>query len=214
MVGGVEIAITGSSGLIGSALMSRLSEAGHRPIAVVRRAPRAGGDEIMWDPTKGEIDAKALDGVGTVIHLAGAGIGDRRWNTRYRELLVTSRTVSTDLLASTLAGLNKPPSCLLSGSAIGYYGNRGDELLTEASAGGTGFLADLTREWEAAAQPAIDAGIRTTFLRTGIILSTDGGALAKMLPLFRMGLGGRFGNGRPCYQCQQSADEESSALPV
>lgn len=207
----MDIAVTGSSGLIGSRLMTRLREEGHRPIAVVRRTPKAGADEIEWQPAKGTIDATSFEGVDGVVNLAGAGIGDKRWNDTYKKLLVTSRTDSTTLLAATLAGLDKPPAVLLSGSAIGYYGNRGTEELTESSAPSDDFLATLCVEWEAAAQPAVDAGIRTAFLRTGIVLTPDGGALAKMLPLFKMGVGGRFGGGKQ-YMSWITIDDEVDAI--
>lgn len=192
----MDVAITGSSGLIGTALRHALTEYGHRPIRIVRRPPDAGGDEVFWKPSNGEIDGKSLEGVDAVVNLAGAGIGDRRWTSDYRQLLVDSRVNGTALLAATCAGLERPPSAFLSGSAIGYYGDRGSEELTESSESGSGFLAELCRDWETAAQPAVDAGIRTAFLRTGIVYSTDGGALAKLLPLFKFGLGGKFGDGR------------------
>ncbi|MEM9892238.1 MAG: TIGR01777 family oxidoreductase [Actinomycetota bacterium] len=207
----MDIAVTGSSGLIGTRLMARLREEGHRPIAVVRRAPKAGADEIEWQPAAGTIDAASLEGVDAVINLAGAGIGDKRWNDAYRKLLVTSRIDSTSLLAETLAGLDKAPSVLLSGSAIGYYGNRADEELTEASSPGDDFLAELCVDWEAAAKPAVDASIRTAYLRTGIVLTPDGGALAKMLPLFKLGVGGRFGAGRQ-YMSWITLDDEVEAI--
>lgn len=203
----MDVVITGSSGLIGRALIPALTGAGHRPIRMVRREPRAGRDEIRWDPAAGQIDAPSLEGVGGVINLAGAGIGDKRWNDDYRRLLVTSRTDGTRLLATTLAALQTPPSVLLSGSAIGWYGDRGDEVLTEASPVGRGFLPDLCVEWEAAAAPATEAGIRTAFLRTGIVLTAKGGALGKLLPLFRFGLGGKMGSGRQHMSWITLADE-------
>lgn len=207
----MEIAVTGSSGLIGSLLLPALTEAGHRPIAVVRREPEPGADEIRWQPARGEIDGQALNGLDAVVNLAGAGIGDKRWNDAYKEVLVKSRTDSTTLLATTLAGLAKPPSTLLSGSAIGVYGDRGDEALTEQSAPGSGFLAELSLAWETATAPAIEAGIRTAHLRTGIVLTDEGGALAKMLPLFKFGIGGRFGNGRQ-FQSWISLQDEVGAI--
>lgn len=207
----MDIAITGSSGLIGTALTNRLNELGHRPIVIVRRDPEPGRDEIRWDPTRGEIDAASLEGIGAVVNLAGAGIGEQRWNNEYKQLLVTSRATSTALLASTLACLDHPPGCLLSSSAIGFYGNRGDEVLTEISPPGEGFLPRLTVKWEAAANPAAETGIRTVLLRTGVVLSADGGALAKMLPLFRLGLGGRFGRGRQ-YQSWITLDDTVDAI--
>lgn len=207
----MDIVISGSSGLIGSRLVPALAGAGHRPIRLVRRAPKPGADEIGWQPADGEIDAASLEGVDAVVHLAGAGIGDKRWDDDYKRLLLTSRTEPTALLAKTLASLSKPPSVLLSGSAIGYYGDRGDEVLTEQSDSGSGFLPDLVRQWEAAAQPAAEAGIRTVYLRTGIVLANDGGALGKMLPLFRFGVGGRFGSGRQ-YMSWITIDDEIGAI--
>ncbi len=191
----MDVVITGSSGLIGTALLEALRADGHHPIRLVRRAPKS-ADELKWDPAKGDIDAAGLEGVDAVIHLAGAGIGDKRWNEAYKKVLVESRTASTSLLASTLAGLQNPPRVLLSGSAIGIYGDRGDESLTEESSHGDGFLADLTKKWEASAQSAADAGIRTAFLRTGIVQTPRGGALKKQLPLFKFGLGGKMGSGK------------------
>jgi hypothetical protein len=207
----MDVAITGASGLIGTALVAALGRAGHRPIRVVRKGS-GGTDEISWDPAKGHIDAEALEGVDAVVHLAGAGIGDHRWTDSYKSTLLTSRTEGTDLLARTLAGMRRPPRVLLSGSAIGYYGARGDEELTEASAAGEGFLADLCVAWEAATTPAEDAGIRVAHLRTGIVLSRDGGALRKQLPLFKWGLGGRMGSGRQWQSWISIVDEVGAIL--
>src|SRR5213595_543435 len=190
----MDIAITGSRGLIGSALVPALARAGHRPVRIVRGAP-AGTDELAWDPAAGAIDAAGLEGVDAVVHLAGAGIGDRRWNDAYKRELVDSRVLGTGLIARTIAGLTRPPRVLVSASAVGWYGDRGDEVLDETSAPGTGFLAELCQQWEAAAAPAREAGIRVVHPRSGIVLSTEGGALRKQLPLFRVGLGGRFGTG-------------------
>ncbi len=190
----MDVVITGSSGLIGSALRPALAAAGHRPIRLVRR-PAAGADEIRWDPDAGVLDGEALEGIDAVVNLGGAGIGAKRWNDSYKKVLVESRTRGTSLLASTLAGLTTPPKVLLSGSAIGYYGDRGDTVLTEASPPADDFLGNLCVKWEAAAQSAVDAGIRTVFLRTGIVQSPDGGALTKTLPLFKFFLGGKFGSG-------------------
>ncbi|MGI9598318.1 MAG: TIGR01777 family oxidoreductase [Acidimicrobiales bacterium] len=207
----MDVAVSGSSGLIGTALVAGLAEAGHRPIRLVRRQPAAGADEIRWLPAEGEIDAESLDGIDAIVNLSGAGIGDRRWTPAYKQLCVTSRTVSTSLLATTAAAMARPPKVLLSGSAIGFYGSQGDTELTEQSPPGSDFLADLVVAWEGAAEPAIDAGIRTAFLRTGIVLSTDGGALAKLLPLFKIGLGGRFGSGRQ-YMSWITIDDEVDAI--
>ncbi len=207
----MEIVIAGSSGLIGTALRESLAADGHRPIALVRRPPRPGQDEIEWDPAAGELDNDAIDGVDAVINLAGASIGDHRWTDDYRRTLVESRTDTTSLLASACAAAGKPPSVFLGGSAIGYYGSRGDEVLTESSTRGQGFLSDLVQAWEAAAQPAIDAGIRTCFLRSGIVLDSDGGVLPKFLPLFKLGIGGRFGSGEQ-YFSWISIDDEIAAI--
>ena len=191
----MDVVISGSSGLIGSALVESLSRAGHRPIRLVRRAPQAGADELQWDPQGGAIDSAGLDGVDAVVHLAGASIGGRRWNEAYKRVVLESRTSGTSLLASTLAGLTRPPRVFLSASGVGFYGSRGSEVLTEDSLAGTGFLADVVTQWEASAQSAIDAGISTTFLRSGVVQAAHGGALQKQLPLFRFGLGGRIGSG-------------------
>lgn len=207
----MEVVVTGSSGLIGSALTEALSAAGHRPIRMVRRAPDAGADELRWDITTGEIDVDSLDGVDAIVHLAGAGIGDERWNDAYKKLLVESRTRGTSLLASTIAGLNTPPRTFICGSAIGYYGDRGSEILTEDSDRGSGFLADLVETWEGSAQSAVDAGIRTVFARTGIVYTPTGGALKKLLALFRLGLGGRFGSGEQ-WSSWITIDDEIGAL--
>lgn len=208
----MDIAITGSNGLIGTRLVSELTTLGHRVLRVVRRpSERPSGDEALWDPERGTIDAAALEGIDAVVHLAGEGIAEKRWTAEQRERIRTSRTVGTTLLATTLASLDRPPARLLSGSAIGIYGDTGDRATDESGPAGRGFLPDVCIEWEASAGPAIDAGISTAFLRTGIVLSPDGGALAKQLPFFRVGLGGRSGNGRQ-YQSWISIDDEVSAI--
>jgi uncharacterized protein len=209
----MDVVISGASGLIGSALIDSLSSAGHRPIALTRPGGRAtkAKDTITWDPAAGTIDTASLEGVDAVVHLAGAGIGDKRWTDAYKRTLVESRVGPTKTLANALAGLTKPPKALVSGSAVGYYGATGDEVLTEASPAGSGFLADICVQWETAAQPAIDAGIRTAFIRTGIVLSAKGGALKKQLPIFKLGLGGKFGSGRQ-YQSWITIDDEVGAI--
>jgi uncharacterized protein (TIGR01777 family) len=189
----MRVAITGSSGLLGSALRGALAGAGHQAVPVVRRT--AGPGEVEWDPAAGRIDAAALEGVDAVVNLAGAGIGDARWTDDRKQLLRSSRIDSTRLLASTLATLDRPPRVLLSASGMDYYGDRGDDVLLEGAPAGNGFLSRLCVDWEGATGPAADAGIRTVLLRTSIVLSRDGGALAKMLLPFRLGVGGRLGSG-------------------
>jgi uncharacterized protein len=209
MLQAMDVVISGSHGLIGSALIPALKAAGHRPIRLVRSAPT--GDEIRWQPAEGIVDSAALEGVGAVVNLAGAGIGDHRWTPEYKRTLVESRTLGTAALAKTLAGLQRPPAAFLSGSAIGIYGNRMDEDLTEDSAPGTGFLAELCVAWEAATAPASGAGVRVAHLRTGIVLSSAGGALKKQLLPFKLGLGGRSGNGRQ-WQSWISITDEVRAI--
>jgi uncharacterized protein len=190
----MKVAITGSSGLIGSSLVGALEGAGHTAIRVVRHDD-PGTDEIAWDPAAGTIDTAGFEGVDAVVHLAGAGIGDKRWTEERKRLILESRTQGTDLLTRTLAGLDRKPAVLLSASGIDYYADSGDEILTEHSGPGKGFLSDVCQRWEAAAAPAVEAGIRTCFLRTGIVQTPDGGALERMLLPFKLGLGGRQGPG-------------------
>jgi hypothetical protein len=206
----MRIVVTGSSGLIGQALVSRLRQAGHQVVPLVRRAPGPG--EAAWDPVAGTIDPRALPGAGAVVHLAGAGIADRRWSPARRRQILDSRVRSTDLLARTLAvGAAEGSPVLISGSAVGWYGDRGDEELTETSGAGGGFLADVCRRWEEATGPAEAAGLRVAHLRTGIVLSRHGGALARQLPLFRLGLGATLGSGRQ-WVSWISLDDEVGAI--
>ena len=192
----MKIAVTGSSGLVGSALLPFLAAEGHRVTPIVRPRTRPGPGQIVWDPDAGRLDPAALEGFDGVIHLAGENIAGARWTPERKTLLRESRVKSTRLLAETLAKLEQPPRVLISASATGYYGDRGDELLTEESASGSGFAPHLCREWEDAAEAAAASGIRTVKLRFGIVLSPSGGALARMLPPFRAGLGGPLGGGR------------------
>ena len=203
----MKIAITGASGLIGRALSTSLAADGHQVVPLVRRPTPSAPDAIQWDPAAGTIEAAGLEGIDGVVHLAGAGIGDRRWSDAYKREILESRSKGTALLAETLAALDTPPKVMVSGSAIGYYGDTGDSTVDETAPAGSDFLAEVCVAWEAAAQPAIDAGIRVPFLRTGIVLTDDGGALAKMLPLFRIGLGGRMGSGRQWWSWISLADE-------
>lgn len=202
----MRIIVSGASGLIGSALVPHLESRGHEVVRLVRRS--AGNGESRWDPARGVIDADVVGTADAVVHLSGAGIGDKRWSNSYKREILDSRVKSTKLLASVIAGAAKRPAVFLSGSAIGFYGARGDETLDESSSAGSGFLADVCKEWEAA---AAGAGTRTVFLRTGIVLSPEGGALKKQLPLFRLGLGGRFGRGNQ-WQSWISIDDEVRAI--
>jgi uncharacterized protein (TIGR01777 family) len=205
----MKIVISGASGLIGTQLVEQLQQHGHDVVRLVRRAANTG--EIMWDPKAGVLSASALEGADAVIHLSGAGIGDKRWTASYKREILESRTITTSLIANTIANMSRKPSVFLCGSAIGIYGPRGDEQLTEVSTNGTSFLADVCEQWEAAAKPASDAGVRTVLLRTGIVLTTKGGALKKQLPLFQLGLGGKFGNGKQ-WQSWISIDDEVGAI--
>jgi len=206
----MDIAITGSRGLVGSALVPALAQAGHRPVRVVRTHP-VGSDEVGWDPDAGAIDAAGLEGIGGVIHLAGAGIGDKRWTPARKRLILESRTKGTDVLARALAGLSDKPAVLISASGVDYYGPHGDESLTEASPPGGGFLADVCKQWEDATKPAADAGVRVVHIRTGPVLSADGGLLGRLLLPFRMGLGGRVGTGEQ-YMSWIALDDHVAAI--
>lgn len=209
----MDVLVTGASGLIGSALRPALVAAGHRPVALVRR-PAAGADEVSWDPASGRLDRASIEGAGAAVHLAGVGIGDKRWTDKQKRLLRESRVQATGLLSRAIAALRDPPPVLVSASAIGYYGDRGDEILTEKSGPGDGFLPDLCQAWEAATAPAEQAGTRVVHIRSGIVLTPEGGALAKLLPLFRFGLGGRFGSGQQWQSWISMHDEIAAILHV
>ena len=206
----LQIGITGASGLIGTALGKHLRAAGHGVVPIVRRP--AGEGEISWDPSAGRLASADLTVLDAIVHLAGAGIGDHRWTDEYKRTLMRSRVDGTTLLADALAELGDDgPRVLLSGSAIGFYGDRGDEIVDEHSDSGDGFLAEICRAWESSTQAAADAGVRVAHLRTGIVLSREGGALAKMLPLFKLGVGGRFGSGDQ-WMSWISIDDEVRAI--
>jgi len=205
----MDVVISGASGLIGTALVAALTDAGHRPIPLVRRP--ASGDEITWDPANGTIDSASLEGMDGVVHLAGAGIGDHRWTDEYKLEILRSRTRSTVLLAGALGQLARKPAVMVSGSAIGFYGDRGDEELDESSPAGTGFLPEVCVAWESGTVAAADAGIRVAHIRTGIVLSGKGGALKKQLPLFKVGAGGKLGSGKQ-WQSWISIDDEVGAI--
>ena len=201
----MKVVVTGASGLIGSALVRALLARGDDVTRLVRRAPATG--EARWDPDTGQIEAAALEGHDAVVHLAGVGIGDHRWTEEHKRAVLESRVKGTTLLAETLAALSDKPAVLASGSAIGYYGLRSDEVLTEDSPPGTGFLAEICKPWEAATAPAEDAGVRVVHLRTGIVLSPDGGALKQSLLPFKLGLGGRIGTGKQWWSWIAIDDE-------
>lgn len=190
----MKVAVSGASGLIGSALVPGLEAAGHDVVRLVRREPR-GDDEIAWDPTAGMIDAASLAGIEAVVNLSGATIG-RRWTEKRKAEILESRVSSTSLLARTIAELEPRPSVLVSAGGVGIYGDRGDEILTEKSALGSGFLADVGTAWEAAAQPARTAGVRVVNFRQGLVLHREGGALQRLLTPFKLGVGGRVGSGK------------------
>jgi len=205
----MDIVISGSRGLIGSALRASLEADGHQVLPLVR--PGSTGSGVSWDPMAGTIDAAALEGVDAVVHLAGEGVASHRWTDEQRRRIRDSRVLGTTLLAGALAQLDRKPEVLVSGSAIGWYGSRGDEQLTEDSAGGDDFLAETCHAWEASTNAAEESGIRTAHIRTGIVLSGKGGALAKQLLPFRLGLGGKAGTGRQ-WLSWISLDDEVGAI--
>lgn len=191
----LKILITGSSGFIGSALITSLAQRGHWAVyRLVRSKTHSSPYEIVWDPEQGLIDPLALEGFNIVVHLAGENLSGW-WTDAKKKQIFDSRVGSTRLLSRTLSQLTNPPQTFICASAVGYYGNRGDEILTESSSQGQGFLADLCGQWEEATRPAVENHIRTIHLRFGMVLSTKGGALKQILPAFRVGLGGRLGSG-------------------
>jgi uncharacterized protein len=191
----MNILVSGSSGLIGSELFSYLSGNQHRVVRLVRHA-QVGVDEIYWNPAAGILDPQDLEGLDAVVHLAGESIASGRWTKEKKRRIRESRLLGTQLLAQSLSRLFDPPKVLVSVSAVGYYGDRGDEQLDEDSNRGTGFLAELCRQWEGATQAALMRGIRVVIPRVGMVLSAKGGALELMLPVFRLGIGGKIGSGR------------------
>jgi len=207
----MKILVSGSHGLVGSSLLPALSGKGHQVARLVRGLSAATGSEIAWDPEGGRLDPAHLAAFDAVVHLAGEGIASRRWTDVQKARIRESRTQGTRLLCEAMAGLSTPPRTLLSASAIGYYGDRGEEILLEDSAPGQGFLPEVCQAWEVATEPAARKGIRVVCLRFGIILSPAGGALAKMLPPFRMGAGGVLGSGRQ-YMSWISIDDAVGAV--
>ncbi|ADO70119.1 TIGR01777 family oxidoreductase [Stigmatella aurantiaca] len=193
--GPLTVAVSGATGLVGRALVPFLTAGGHRVRRLVRGRPEAARGDVAWNPAQGEIDAAALEGVDAVVHLAGENVA-QRWTPEAQDRIRRSRTEGTRVVCEALARLKRKPRVLVSASAVGFYGDRGEALLTEASDSGEGFLASVVRDWEAAAAPALDAGIRVVHLRIGLVLDASGGALAKMVPAFLLGGGGRVGSGQ------------------
>lgn len=202
----MKIAVTGASGLIGSALVPHLRARGDEVVRLVRRAATA-PDEVSWDPAAGTVDIDALAGTDAVVHLAGAGVGDQRWTDAYKKKILDSRVASTHTIVRAMIELDPKPRAFVAGSAIGWYGDTGDRKVDESDPAGSGFLADVVRAWEAAASPAADAGIRVTHARTGLVVAKEGGAWARLFPIFRLGLGGKLGSGRQYWSWISLRDE-------
>ncbi|MFJ2562202.1 TIGR01777 family oxidoreductase [Streptomyces sp. NPDC087568] len=201
-----RIAVAGASGLIGSALVRSLVADGHEVVRLVRRSAR-GADEVRWDPASRYVDTAGLAGCDAVVNLAGAGVGDHRWTREYKKTIRDSRVLGTAALAEAVAALDTPPRVFVGGSAIGYYGDTGERAVDEEAPPGDGFLPQLCVEWEQAAAPAREAGIRTVFARTGLVVAREGGAWGRLFPLFKAGLGGRMGDGRQFWSFIALHDE-------
>ena len=210
--GSLRIAITGATGFIGSALVAALSAAGHTVHRLVRSERRRRPGDVLWDPAGGRLDPRALEGIDAIIHLAGEPIA-QRWTAAAKRRIRESRVRGTELLSTTIASLTRPPRVMVSGSAMGIYGDRGDEVLDETSPLGSGFLADVAREWEAASYPAAHAGVRVVHIRTGLVLSPRGGALPRMMLPFQVGAGGRLGDGTQ-WMAPVALDDVVGALHV
>ncbi len=192
----MKILVTGSTGLVGSALIPVLEAKGHQIVRLVRTAPKNRETEIFWDIEKGTLNADELEGIDAAVHLAGENLAEGRWTEEKKRRILESRAKGTRLLSEALAKLKRKPQVLVSASAVGFYGNRGDELLTEQSSSGSDFVSEVCREWELATQPAAQAGVRVVNLRFGVIFSRESGALKKMLFPFKMGVGGKLGSGQ------------------
>ncbi|MFF8834748.1 TIGR01777 family oxidoreductase [Streptomyces sp. NPDC015130] len=205
-----RVAVTGATGLIGRALVRSLRADGHDVLRLVRR-PAATADEVEWDPRRLYVDAAGLVGVDAVVHLAGAGVGERRWTEAYKREIRDSRVLGTRAVAEALASLAEPPEVLVCGTALGWYGDTGSRAVDESAPAGTGFLPSVCVEWEAAAAPAEEAGIRVAYARTGLVVAREGGAWGRLFPVFRAGLGGRMGDGRQ-YWSHISLHDEVAAL--
>lgn len=202
----MKIAVSGSSGLIGSAFVKAAEARGDEVIRLVRRKPKT-AQEVYWNPKTGEIDHLLLDGLDAIVHLAGAGVGDHRWSEKYKKEIYSSRVDSTRLIVKAISKMHKPPKVLVSASAIGYYGDTGSQLVDENAPAGSGFLAEVCLAWEAAAKPAKEFGVRIVHPRTGLVLSRKGGLLRKLYPIFFFGLGGKMGNGKQYWSCISLNDE-------
>ena len=206
----MKIVITGSSGLIGSALVRDCEKKNFEVVKLVRRAPKQ-ENESQWDPVKGIVDLNVLEKATAIVNLAGAGVGDRRWSKKYKKLILDSRVNSTETLANAIVNLKTPPSVFVSGSAIGFYGDTADVAVDENANLGEGFLSDVVFNWEYAAQRVRSNNIRVVHPRTGLVMSKRGGLLKKILPLFKLGLGGKLGNGKQ-YWSYISLEDEIRAL--
>ncbi|UNO42486.1 TIGR01777 family oxidoreductase [Streptomyces sp. MST-110588] len=206
----MRIAITGSTGLIGTALVRSLRADGHGVVRLVRHLPRH-TDEVEWDPLRQKVDAAGLAGCDAVVHLAGAGVGDHRWSDAYKREIRDSRVLGTAAIAEAVAAMDTPPEVFVCGSAIGFYGDTGDQRVDESAPPGDDFLARVCADWEEAAQLAVEAGVRTVFARTGLVVGRTGGAWGRLFPFFKLGLGGRLGSGRQ-YWSFISLHDEVAAL--
>jgi uncharacterized protein len=206
-----RILVTGATGLIGRSLTAELQQAGARVVAAVRRPVKDPAHELAWNPETGQLDASRLEGVDAVVHLAGENIAAGRWTEAFKRKIRESRINGTKLLSQAIAGLRQKPHTFVCASAIGYYGDRGDETLSESAAPASDFLGEVCRQWEAACQPARDAGVRTVNGRIGVVLSPEGGALKKMLTPFRLGIGGKVGSGRQ-YMSWIAIDDVARAI--
>ncbi|MEO7803837.1 MAG: TIGR01777 family oxidoreductase, partial [Actinomycetota bacterium] len=207
----MKVLVTGSSGLVGTSLTAALQQESHNVLKAVRRPPTR-SDEVFWNPDEGHIDQTQLHGVDAVVHLAGENIGRKRWTRRHKQTILQSRVTGTRLIVEAIANLNLPPAVLVSASAIGFYGDRGSETLTEDSGSGIGFRAEVCREWEAATSSAEAAGIRVVKLRSGLVLSTDGGILPYLLRPASLGLSFRVGSGTQYWSWISIEDEVRAIL--
>ena len=202
----MKLAVSGASGLIGSAFVKAAESRGDEVLRLVRKKPK-NSKEVYWNPKTGEIDHLLLDGLDAIVHLAGAGVGDHRWSDKYKKEIYSSRVDSTRLIVKAISKLHKPPKVLVSASAIGYYGDTGSKLVDENSPAGVGFLAEVCVAWEAAAKPAKEFGVRVVHPRTGLVLSRKGGLLKKLYPIFFFALGGKMGNGKQYWSCISLNDQ-------